>query len=141
MRTLNVVYDLTRTGYVRDFMACLMDPFLVPSCFIYTSGLASLLAGNGALGKFYADDVQAYMRCLSPNVLSRVLAMSRVLVALESWLSSNRLSLSPANTTLIWLGIRSQFARVDLTTVAAESQVLGLTLPTVVRDLCILLDQ
>lgn len=61
------------------------------------------------------------------------------LFALESLMSSNRLSLKPTKTTLIWLCTRQQLARLDLTTVAAEFS--SLILSTGVRDLCILLDQ
>src|SRR5688572_5052725 len=72
------------------------------------------------LGQLYADDIQAYLHCLSSNATSAVRAMSRTLDALGMWMSSNRLCLNSAKTKFIWLGTWQQLAKLDLATLAAE---------------------
>src|SRR6218665_967292 len=51
---------------------------------------------------------------------------------LDSWMSSNRLSLNPSKTQLIWLGTRQQLLKLDFALLAA--QFPQFTFLTSVRD-------
>src|SRR6218665_2420008 len=73
---------------------------------IYTSELGSLLTDCALLGQLYADDVQAYLRCLASDAMAAVQAMTLATGALVAWMSSNRLRLNPSKTQYIWLGTR-----------------------------------
>jgi len=64
---------------------------------------------------------------------------SGTLVALDAWMSSNRLRLNPAKTKFIWLGNRKQLAKLDLAALATEFPSYAFS--TTVRDLGVLLDQ
>ena len=68
---------------------------------IYTSDIASLLASQAMLGQLYANDVQAYQHCPASDALVTISAMSRIMEALGSWMSSNRLRLNPHKTQFI----------------------------------------
>ena len=72
---------------------------------IYTSGLSTLLAETGAQCQLYADDIQAYIHCRPANASLVIGEMGHVLGKLETWMSSNRLSLNPAKTKFMWLRI------------------------------------
>src|SRR6218665_1188321 len=58
---------------------------------IYTSEIDPLLTATSVLGHLYADDIQAYLHCPASNATSAVLAISKTLDVLETWMSSNRL--------------------------------------------------
>ena len=139
-RSLSVVHGPTRSRWVPALYGLPQGSVLGPLLYIiYTSGLASLLAEHAVLGQLYADDIQAYLHCLSSNATSAVRAMSRTLDALGMWMSSNRLRLNSAKTKFIWLGTRQQLAKLDLATLAAEFP--SYTFSATVRDLGLLLDQ
>src|SRR6218665_3236649 len=57
---------------------------------------------------------------------------------LDSWMSSNRLSLNPSKTQLIWLGTLQQLLKLDFALLAA--QFPQFTFLTSVRDLGVTLD-
>jgi len=139
-RSLSVVHGPTRSRWVPALYGLPQGSVLGPLLYIiYTSGLASLLAEHAVLGQLYADDIQAYLHCLSSNATSAVRAMSRTLDALGMWMSSNRLRLNSAKTKFIWLGTRQQLAKLDLATLAAEFP--SYTFSATVRDLGLILDQ
>src|SRR6218665_3940916 len=106
---------------------------------IYTSDIASLLASQAMLGQLYADDVQAYQHCPASDALVTVSAMSRTMEALGSWMSSNRLRLTPHKTQFIWLGTRQHLTKLDM--VALTFAFPHFTFSSTVRDLGVTLDQ
>ena len=73
-----------------------------------TSDMDLLFADHDAISQLYADDAQAYMRCLSPNAASTVKVVHETLIALETSVASNRLfsSSHPAKTRFMWLVFR-----------------------------------
>src|SRR6218665_501341 len=87
---------------------------------IYTSEIAPLLTATSVLGHLYADDIQAYIHCPASNATSAVLAISKTLDVLETWMSTNRLMLNPSKTQFIWFGTWQQLAKLDLSPIAAD---------------------
>jgi hypothetical protein len=86
----------------------------------------------------YADDVQAYLHCSASDAIAATREMSLIMIALESWMSSNRLRLNSSKTQLIWLGTRQQLARLDMPALATAFPLF--TFSSVVRDLGVTLD-
>src|SRR6218665_1919896 len=79
-------------------------------CKQYFSPLFSIYSATGHL---FADDVQAYVR--GPPSSQFLLARKIELLSnnLNSWMSSNRLSLNFAETLLTWFGTPQQLLKLD----------------------------
>src|SRR6218665_3554653 len=101
---------------------------------IYTSEIGPLLTATSVLGHLYA-----YLHCPASNATSAVLAISKTLDVLETWMSTNRLRLNPSKTQFIWFGTRQQLAKLDLSPIAADFP--HFIFSPVVRDLGVTLDQ
>ena len=139
-RSLCVVHGSTRSPWVPAPYGLPQGSVLGPLLYlIYTSDLASLLASYSALAQLYADDVQAYLHCSASDAIATTRAMSSIMGALETWMSSNRLRLNSAKTQFIWLGTRQQLARLDMVALAAAFPLF--TFSSVVRDLGVTLDR
>ena len=83
---------------------------MAPLLFIvYTSDLASLLASHALLAQLYADDVQAYQHCHASDAAATARAMSIAMEALGTWMSSNRLRLTPSKLNLFGLAPASSW--------------------------------
>src|SRR6218665_2680990 len=113
-----------------------LGPFLY---IIYTSEIGPLLTATSVLGHLYADDIQAYLHCPASHATSAVLAISKTLDVLETWMSTNRLRLNPSKTQFIWFGTRQQLAKLDLSAIAADFPQFIFS--PVVRDLGVTQDQ
>src|SRR6218665_877583 len=61
---------------------------------IYTSEIGPLLTATSVLGHMYANDIQAYLYCPASNATAAVLAISKTLDVLETWMLTNRLRLN-----------------------------------------------
>src|SRR6218665_683816 len=84
---------------------------------LFTADISRLFPKYSASGHLYADDVQAYVH----GPPSQFLDITSSLAAdLDSWMSSNRLSLNPSKTQLIWLGTRQQLLKLDFALLAAQ---------------------
>jgi len=68
---------------------------------IYTFERGSLLKAIPVLGNLYADDIQASLHCLAYSARASELVMSKALVVLETWMSTNRLRLNPSKAQFI----------------------------------------
>src|SRR6218665_3054552 len=77
---------------------------------IYTSKIGPLLTAISLLGHLYADDIQGYLYCPASNATAAILAISKTLGVLESWMSTNCLRLNSSKTQFIWFGTRQQLA-------------------------------
>src|SRR6218665_371107 len=91
-----------------------------------------------ASGHLYADDVQAYVHRPPSQFLDITSSIASLAADLDSWMSSNRLSLNPSKTQRIWLGTRQQLLKLDFALLAA--QFPQFTFLTSVRDLGVTLD-
>src|SRR6218665_214494 len=92
----------------------------------------------GGLYKQSCDDIQAYVR--GPPSSQLLLASKIELLSndLNSWMSSNRLSLNSAKTQLIWFGTSQKLLKLDH--VLLSDRFPRFTYYTTVRDLGVILD-
>src|SRR6218665_351145 len=86
---------------------------------LFTADISRLFAKYSASGHFYADDVQAYVHG-PPSQFLDTSSIASLAADLDSWMSSNRLSLNPSKTQLIWLGTRQQLPKLDFALLAAQ---------------------
>src|SRR6218665_1369609 len=91
-----------------------------------------------ASGHLYADDVQAYANGPPSQFLDITSSIASLAADLDSWMSSNRLSLNPSKTQLIWLGTRQQLLKLDFALLT--TQFPQFTFLTSFRDLGVTLD-
>ena len=83
------------------------------SSILYTADISSRFAKHLATGHLYADDVQACVHGSPTAQLSLITRIDALSQDLHAWMSSNRLSLNPTKTKLIWFGTRQQLAKID----------------------------
>src|SRR6218665_2146035 len=100
---------------------------------LFTADISLLFAKCSASGHRYADDVQAYVHRTHYTVLDITSFIASLATYLDSWMSSNRLSLNPSKTQLIWLGTHQLLLKLDFAMLAA--QFPQFTFLTSVRDL------
>src|SRR6218665_3079435 len=104
-RTQMIVSGESRTSLVPIFLGVPQGSGLGPLLFIlYTADISTLFSKYSATGHLFDDDVQAYVH--GPPSSQLLLASKIELLSndLNSWMSSNRLSLNSAKTQLIWFG-------------------------------------
>ena len=100
--------------------------------------IPTLFSKYSATGHLFADDVQAYVH--GPPSSQLLLASKIELLSndLNSWMSSNRLSLNSAKTQLIWFGTPQQLLKLDHALLS--DRFPHFTFQTTVRDLGVTLD-
>src|SRR5688572_6304266 len=105
---------------------------------LYTADIPAIFSKHSSTGHLYADDVQALVH----GPPSAQLALTGRIDALSSdlhlWMSSNRLSLNPNKTQLIWFGTRQQLLKLDYCLLAERFP--SFTFHSSVRDLGVVLD-
>src|SRR6218665_598170 len=88
---------------------------------LFTADISPLFPKYSASGHLYADDVQAHVHGPPPSQFLDITSSIASLAAdLDSWMSSNCLSLNPSKTQLIWLGTRQQLLKLDFALLAAQ---------------------
>src|SRR6218665_469848 len=100
--------------------------------------IPTIFSKYSATGHLFADDVQAYVH--GPPSSQLLLASKIELLSndLNSWMSSNRLSLNSAKTQLIWFGTPQQLLKLDHALLSDRFPYF--TFQTAVRDLGVTLD-
>ena len=138
-RSQMVVLGNTRTPWVRVDLGVPQGSVLGPLLYIlFTADIPSVLYKHQARGHLYADDVQALVHGLPYEQISLVERMSSLLQDLHFWMSSNKLSLNPSKTQLIWFGTKQQLHKLDLQLLATLFP--HFTFSSSVRDLGVTLD-
>src|SRR6218665_2569876 len=133
-RSQMVVLGHTRSSWVPVQFGIPQGSVLGPLLYIlFTADISRLFAKYSASGHLYADYVQAYVHGPPSQFLDIPSSIVSLAADLDSWMSSNRLSLNPSKTQLICLGTRQQLLKLDLALLAA--QFPQFTFLTSVRDL------
>ena len=110
-----VVLGDTRSSWVPVQFGIPQGSVLGPLLYILlTVDISRLFAKYSASGHLSADDIQAYVHGPSSQFLDITSSIASLAADLDSWMSSNRLSLNPSKTQLIWLGTRQQLLKLHL---------------------------
>src|SRR6218665_1117729 len=80
----------------------------------------SVFAKYSASGHLYTDDGQDYVHGPPSQFLDITSSIASLAADLDSWMSSNRVSLNPSKTQLIWLGTRQQLLKLDVALLTAQ---------------------
>src|SRR6218665_2043304 len=139
-RTQMIVSGEARQDFLGSYLfGCPQSSVLGPLLFIlYTADIPTLFSKYLATGHLFADDVQAYVH--GPPSSQLLLASKIELLSndLNSWMSSNRLSLNSTKTQLIWFGTPQQLLKLDHALLS--DRFPHFTFHTTVRDLGVTLD-
>src|SRR6218665_2189657 len=134
-----VVLGDTRSSWVPVQFDVPQGSVLGPLLYIlFTADISCLFPKYSASVHLYADDVQAYVHGPPSQFLDITSSIASLAADLDSWMSSNRLSLNPSKTQLIWLGTRQQLRKLYFALLAA--QFPQFTFLTSVRDLWVTLN-
>src|SRR6218665_3556902 len=79
----------------------------------YTADIGPLLTQLGLLHRLFADDVQAYVDTYPLSAETVLTQMSQAIDISTSWMTANRLLISPNKTQAILLGGHRQLAKID----------------------------
>jgi len=71
---------------------------------LFTADISRPFTKHSASDHHYADDVQAYVHGSPSQFLDITSSIASLAADLDSWMSSNCMSLNPSRTQLIWLG-------------------------------------
>ena len=88
------------------------EPFLFN---LYTADVIRIAHSFSITVNCCADDLQLYVHCSvaeAPAALQRILSC---IEAIDNWMGSNRLKLSPDKTQLKWLGTKQRLVTLDIT--------------------------
>lgn len=136
-RSQMVIMGDSRTLWVPVTFGVPQGSVLGPLLYIlFTADIPLLFAKHLASGHLYADDVQAFVHGPPAHQLALCKSIECLARDLNSWMSSNRLSLNSSKTQLIWFGTRQQLLKLDyallaerfpLFTFSASVRNLGVT--------------
>src|SRR6218665_1859386 len=89
--------------------------FWVLSCTCYIQPYSpAIFSKHSSSGHFYADDVQAFVHGPPSDQLALIGRIDALSLEMHLWMSSNRLSLNPKKSQLIWFGTPQQLLKLDL---------------------------
>ena len=110
---------------------------LGPLLFIlYIDELADIAQSMGVSLQAYADDIQVYLHCKIPAIVSTIETLQHCIEVICNWMASSRLKLNVDKTEVLWLGTNSSLQKLSLenisltvgsstVTPAANAKLLG----------------
>ena len=97
---------------------------LGPLLFIlYTTPLSSIISQSSVNHKleFYADDTQLFLSFSADTFSENILLLQNTISNISSWMASNFLSLNPAKTEFLLVGLPAQLSKIHNPTLTISS--------------------
>ena len=92
---------------------------LGPLLFIlYIDELADIAQSMGVSLQAYADDIQVYLHCKIPAIVSTIETLQHCIEVICNWMASSRLKLNVDKTEVLWLGTNSSLQKLSLENIA-----------------------
>ena len=86
---------------------------LGPLLFIlYTTPLSSIISQSSVNHKLYADDTQLFLSFSADTFSENILLLQNTISNISSWMASNFLSLNPAKTEFLLIGLPAQLSKI-----------------------------
>jgi len=80
---------------------------LGPLLFIlYVANVAEIPDRHGLGSHFYVDDVQPYLTCRHGDSVACARRVSACIEDINDWMASNRLTMNPVKTDVLWCSTR-----------------------------------
>ena len=95
---------------------------LGPLLFIlYTTPLSSIISQSSVNHKLYADDTQLFLSFSADAFSENILLLQNTISNISSWMASNFLSLNPAKTEFLLIGLPAQLSKIHNPTLTISS--------------------
>ena len=95
---------------------------LGPLLFIlYTTPLSSIISQSSVNHKLYADDTQLFLSFSADTFSENILLFQNTISNISSWMASNFLSLNPAKTEFLLIGLPAQLSKIHNPTLTISS--------------------
>ena len=95
---------------------------LGPLLFIlYTTPLSSIISQSSVNHKLYADDTQLFLSFSADTFSENILLLQNTISNISSWMASNFLSLNPAKTEFLLIGLPAQLSKIHNPTLTISS--------------------
>ena len=79
---------------------------------MYTTPLSTIVASSSLNHHLYADDTQLFISFISKNFLPTITHLQDTISDISSWMTSNLLSLNPAKTEFMLIGLPKQIYKI-----------------------------
>ena len=113
---------------------------LGPLLFIlYTTPLSSIISQSSVNHKLYADDTQLFLSFSADTFSENILLLQNTIPNISSWMASNFLSLNPAETEFLPIGLPAQLSKIHNPTLTISSNTTIQPVSSA-RNLCIIFD-
>ena len=95
--------------------------FLVLYSSYSTTPLSSIISQSSVNHKLYADDTQLFLSFSADTFSENILLLQNTISNISSWMASNFLSLNPAKTEFLLIGLPAQLSKIHNPTLTISS--------------------
>ena len=88
---------------------------------LYTTPLSSIISQSSVNHKLYADDTQLFLSFSAEAFSENILLLQNTISNISSWMASNFLSLNPAKTEFLLIGLPAQLSKIHNPTLTISS--------------------
>ena len=135
-RTQTFVYACVRSSNFPVECSIPQGSVLGPRCFIaYTEDVVDLLESHAVHSHLYVDDTQFHDNCRLEDTDALRNRLSHCARDIISWCTSRRLQLNANKTEAIWVGSKSNLAKLTTRDCSIQIDESTIQPSTVVRDL------